>query len=93
MMHFKFQRLIGGEVATKAFFGAKGYGGIECCSISCKSVVKLNADGVTDSLANHQTVTYLVDVSCSDPSQFDPMTDEGVWRTHDILDEVRRRGG
>ncbi|CAK0856756.1 unnamed protein product [Prorocentrum cordatum] len=93
IMYFKFQRLIGDEVATKAFFDTKGFGGIRCCSISCKNVVKLNKDGVTDSLADHQTGTYLVDVSCSDPSQFDPMSDEDVWRTHDILDAVRRNGG
>ncbi|CAK0835918.1 unnamed protein product [Prorocentrum cordatum] len=93
IMYFKFQRLIGDEVATKAFFDAKGFGGIRCCSISCKNVVKLNKDGVTDSLVDHQTGTYLVDVSCSDPSQFDPVSDEDVWRTHDILDAVCRRGG
>ena len=92
IMFFRFQRLIGDEVATKAFFDTKGFGGIRCCSISCKNVVKLNKEGVTDSLAQFQTGTYLVDVACSDPAQFDPMTDDDVWRTHDILDAVRRRG-
>ncbi|CAK0902368.1 unnamed protein product [Prorocentrum cordatum] len=49
-----------------------------CCSISRQNVVKLNRDGVTDSLVDHQAGTRPVDVSCSGPAQFDPMTPVAV---------------
>ena len=46
-------------------------------------------DGVA--LADMQVGDDLVDISCCDPDEFDPMTDEDVWRSYDMVEAADER--
>ena len=93
VFYFRLCRIIGDEVATKAVFDSKGFSGIKCCSMGCKNVVRLRrVDGVATSLEQYQEDDYLVTVACADPTKFDLMTDDDVWRSHDLLAAAANRG-
>ncbi len=65
------------EAALKAVWCSKGASGLRPCML-CRNVTSLNSDLLAGQ-------TYLVDVSCSDSSQFALCTDEDVWGAFDRL--------
>jgi len=76
---FMFKAVFGGFLADDealSFLGClKGAGGIKICN-KCAN---------TTSIAPEHLDDYLVDVACSDPTKFDPLTNEKVYAMHDEL--------
>ena len=58
--------------------------------MDCKNVVKLGEAG--ESLANFDASGYLVDIGCSDPARFDPMSDAEVFSAYDGLVAMQAAG-
>ena len=67
----------------------KGAAGIKPC-MDCKNVVCKATDG--RSLTTFNDGDYLVDISCSDASRFDPMGPDALWHSHDVLANLKASG-
>ena len=50
--------------------------------MACKNVLKLNHPAL-------ERQSYLIDVSCTTTSKFDPMTNEDIWKTFDDLEAAQ----
>jgi len=74
--------ILGDESALKYVFSNKGASGLRCCLL-CRNVVSMSSDLVSGQ-------NYLVDISCGDPSLFDPATNESIWTTYDHLASQKR---
>ena len=68
------------EAALKATFDFKGASGTKPCAC-CKNVISKSSDLVINDPTN-----YLVDISESNRSNFDLLSDEDIWRLHDVLE-------
>jgi len=86
----RFHRLIADEAACKAIWGVKGAAGV-CPCMDCKNVVAIAKDG-QPSLCEFDPTGYLVDITCSDRSKFDPRGTGDLYRSHDILADMVARG-
>jgi hypothetical protein len=75
--------LLGDEAALNRVCSSKGAGGIVPCVI-CKNVVALNED----SLVDHSSDGYIVDISCGDNTKFDHVSDKELYDKHDMLNEL-----
>ncbi len=58
--------------------------------MDCKNVVCKATDG--RSLTTFDDGDYLVDISCSDASRFDPMDPDALWHSHDVLANLKASG-
>ena len=81
--------MLSDEAAGKSVWCVKGAVGIKPC-VDCKKVVCRAADG--QGLATFDDKDYLVDISCSDASRFDPMDIDGLWHSHDVLAGLKASG-
>ena len=68
------------EAALKATFDFKGASGTKPCAC-CKNVISKSSDLVINDPTN-----YLVDISESNHSNFDLLSDEDIWRLYDVLE-------
>ena len=87
----KFGRLLGDEAAGKSVWSVKGAAGTRPC-LDCKNVVSIATDR-KESLIDFDDAHYLVDISCPDVARFDPMSNEELWRSHDILSRMKTTPG
>jgi hypothetical protein len=85
----RYRRLLSDEAAGKSVWCVKGAAGIKPC-MDCKNVVCKATDG--RSLTNFDDGDYLVDISCSDASRFDPMGPDALWHSHDVLANLKASG-
>lgn len=93
VLYFKFDKLLADEAMTKTIWDVTGHGGLKSCTLQCRNVVHYrrvdDEDGVA--LADMQEGDDLVDISCCDPDEFDPMTDADVWRSYDMVEAAAER--
>jgi hypothetical protein len=85
----RYRRLLSDEAAGKSVWCVKGAAGIKPC-MDCKNVICKAADGL--SLTTFDDGDYLVDISCSDASRFDPMDPDALWHSHDVLAALKASG-
>ena len=77
LIKLKVTNVLADEAALKQVFSSKGASGLRPCLL-CKNIVSMSSN-----LTEGQD--YLVDVSCSDVSLFDPATNTSIWETYDNL--------
>ena len=82
-----FCRLLSDEAAGKAVWCVKGASGLRPC-IDCENVVACRENSVVD----FDDSGYLVDITCSDRTRFDPMSDQDLLRSHDLLSALKAAG-
>ena len=67
--------------ANRAIWPFLGANAVKPC-MACKNVLKLNHPAL-------ERQSYLIDVSCTTTSKFDPMTNEDIWKTFDDLEAAQ----
>ena len=93
VLYFKFDKLLADEAMTKTVWDVTGHGGLKCCTLQCKNMVHLRREDDENGVAltDMQEGDDLVDISCCDPDEFDPMTDADVWRSYDMVEAAAER--
>jgi len=91
ILQVELSRILGDDAAGTAMFGFKGASGLRPCN-DCKNVImKTRDDDVGLTSFKYNSERYLVDIGCCDREMFDPMSDEDIFRAHDILENLHGR--
>ena len=92
VLYFRFDKLLADEAMAKAVWDVTGHGDLKCRTLQCRNMVHFRREDHHDGVALADMAgDGVVDISCCDPEEFDPMTDEDAWRSDDMVEEAADR--